>query len=177
MSFWDKYNETYYTKTEKPREEILETLQQRIEQAKMNIGFRSVFNKIEYERVKISEESIIIPYSSLRWNDAGVIIVDVTMDEQGMTLLIAKTKLDTDSITPMLVGALLGLIAAILFLNLYISASPLFIAIFSVIYISLFSVLSYLSVKMGYRHLKQYLENIYSDIGISVALLDSSDPA
>jgi hypothetical protein len=153
MPWTDRFNKYYHLETTTSRDVILETLKSKIEAAKLNTGFSSVFKSPDYKKVTISGDFIII--RPVRFNGQVLGLIEVKLaPEFGVQPIYLPSVL-------MILGAIIGCI--------FLSWQKMLdgFMLFGLIVLVISSLINIpLVLAMNNNRLKSYIDRVLFDLKI-----------
>ncbi|QEC78270.1 hypothetical protein [Mucilaginibacter ginsenosidivorax] len=177
MAFWHPPKRFYQIETSKMKDDLLSFLALKIEVAKENTGFSSLFKYPDYKLVTIQGDMVKITdatLSSTSWNVAGSI--EMSFDDTGAGTIITARFLERDDLYGFtLTSAIIAVAGIAGFFFVATSLSYLMMAlIVAVTCTAVFGMIK-VSMKFTTNGLMAYLIAVLIDIGVTGSLKTITD--
>jgi hypothetical protein len=176
MAWTDRFNQYYQLETKASRDEILGLLNSKIEAARLNTGFSSLFKSPDYKEMTISDKFIIIRPVRFNGQPLGIIDVEILPMMNGCKLQI---KLIPEfGFQPAFLPALMTFFGAIIGF-IFLSWQKMLdgFMIFGLTLVCIFGFLGVpIAMAINGSRLKSYIDSVLLDLRIPEKLIPENIP-
>jgi hypothetical protein len=166
MTFIDKQTRHYRLKTQKNKDALLDSLQERISNAKKKSNWFSLANiTINYKRMTVDSDHLVIDREGITANSyAGKGAIDAYFKADGdNTTIIEATITPQIFASPLWVGLVAGFLLILILINYGLSFG---LILFCILALAIVVGIAYASAAIRRYRLENYLTSVLLDIGI-----------